>query len=313
VRHVLRDEDEPTDVSGGIEQGEAVLAEAASVYRQALGERLVGAYALGSLAHGGFSPLVSDVDLGLVLADPLRPSDRETIERIAEALKAQGSVLHERLSVFWGTPSTLAGRQTGGRFPPLDRLDLIQHGLLLEGEDIRHDLPQPSRTDVLVAGAEFALDYLAGIIRAGRLGGQAESSLRPSQDDAVEQIHRPEVLLARGVRHVTKTVLFPVRFLYSAETGLVGTNHSAAEHYLAAEQPPAANLVAAALTWRTTPPDRAQATALLAQELIPLYLQYIDDHTARLTALGRVDLADTFAEWRNRIVAKAEQPAIGEL
>ena len=41
-----------------VAQGQAVLAEAAIAYRQAFGKRLVAAYALGSLAHGGFSPLV---------------------------------------------------------------------------------------------------------------------------------------------------------------------------------------------------------------------------------------------------------------
>ena len=49
------------------DRGEAVLAQALAAYRAALGSRLVAAYALGSLAHGGFSPLVSDVDLGLIL------------------------------------------------------------------------------------------------------------------------------------------------------------------------------------------------------------------------------------------------------
>ena len=52
-------------------QGEAVLAAAVYAYRAALGSRLIAGYALGSLAHGGFSPLVSDVDLGLILQDPL--------------------------------------------------------------------------------------------------------------------------------------------------------------------------------------------------------------------------------------------------
>jgi hypothetical protein len=53
---------QPPDV-GGVED-ERVLAEAAEAYRVALGERLLAAYALGSLAHGGFSALVSDIDLG---------------------------------------------------------------------------------------------------------------------------------------------------------------------------------------------------------------------------------------------------------
>ena len=44
-------------------EGERVLADAVEAYRVALGGRLVAAYALGSLAHGGFSELVSDIDL----------------------------------------------------------------------------------------------------------------------------------------------------------------------------------------------------------------------------------------------------------
>jgi hypothetical protein len=162
---------------------------------------------------------------------------------------------------------------------------VIQHGRLLCGEDVRAGLPQPSRTDLLVAGAEFALGTLA------------------VADDALEGIRRPEALLAQGARRVTKLVLFPVRFLYSAETGLVGTNHAAVEHYVAGGSAPASELVAAALAWRTAPPDRAAAAALLEQEMIPLYLHYIDDHVARLADAGRPDLCEAFAQWRARIAA----------
>jgi len=115
--------------------GETVLAEAAESYRNALGERLIAAYALGSLAHGGFSPLVSDIDLGLIVSDPVRLEDAETIQAIADREKAKGSPLHKRISVFWGTPATLSGESDGGRFPPLDRLDLIESGRPLFGSD----------------------------------------------------------------------------------------------------------------------------------------------------------------------------------
>ena len=56
--------------SEGVEEGQTILAEAVDFYREVLGDRLVAAYALGSLAHGGFSPLVSDIDIGLILAHP---------------------------------------------------------------------------------------------------------------------------------------------------------------------------------------------------------------------------------------------------
>jgi predicted nucleotidyltransferase len=45
---------------------------------------LLAAYAHGSLARGGFSELVSDIDLGLIVSDPLLPDDAETIQAVAE-------------------------------------------------------------------------------------------------------------------------------------------------------------------------------------------------------------------------------------
>jgi len=275
--------------------------EAVRAYRGALGSRLVAAYGLGSLAHGGFSPQVSDVDLCLVLADPLDPGDEETVRGVAETVRSGGTPLHARLSVFWASPSTLRGSAGGGRLPPLDRLDLIEHGLLLAGEDVRSDLPRPGRSGLLVAGAEFALEFLAGIGPRPDSLGPRLGSMRPAAGDAVDQLRSPEVLWARGVRQVTKTVLFPVRFLYTAATGQVGTNQSAALHYLGDQHAPAGDLVAAALAWRDAPPEAAPAMALLDRDLRPLYLHYIDDHVARLTELGRFDLVDAFLNWRNQI------------
>lgn len=267
-------------------EAEAVLAEATEAYRAALGDHLIAAYALGSLAHGGFSPLVSDIDLGLVLSDPLRSGDAETVEAVADTEKAKGSVLHERLSVFWGTRSTLAGDRPGGRFPPLDRLDLLENGRLLHGTDAARDgLVAPSRRDLLVGGAEFALDSLAG-------------------PDTLEEIRSPSVLLARGIRRVTKLVLFPVRFTFTASTGRVGANDAAVAHHLADDRAPSKPLVAAALAWRAAPPtDQGAAADLLQTQTVPLYSAYVDDHILRLEAAGEPELADAFGAWRERLVS----------
>jgi hypothetical protein len=263
--------------------GEVVLDRAVAAYRAAFGSRLIAGYALGSLAHGGFSPLVSDVDLGLILDDPVRPEDRMTIDRVSRSLRAGGSALEQRLSVFWGTPATLRGQKGGGRFPPLDRLDLLEYGRLLTGTDVRSAVARPDRTELLVAGAEFALGYLG--------------------DDVLTEIRAPSRLLSRGPRRVTKIVLFPVRFLFTAETGQVGTNTFAARHYLARPDAPATSLVTAALAWRLEPAAGDEATALLSRELIPLYLHYVDDHIARLRAIDHHRLAGSFQRWRFRLLA----------
>lgn len=284
------------------DDGEAVLAEAVAALRAALGPRLVAAYALGSLAHGGFSPLVSDVDLGLVLADPPATDDPDRIRAAADAVKAAGSPLQQRLSVYWGTVAMLRGEIAGGRFPPLDRLDLLENGRLLSGEDVRTGLAVPAADDLLVAGAEFALDFLGPGHEAGRPDAGL-GSLGAFGEQVMEKIRNPERLVAEGPRYLTKIVLFPVRFLYTAATGRVGTNDAAVAHHLAADAAPAHDLVAAAHRWRTDPPEDQEALDLLGRELVPLYRYYLDDHIARLTDLKKLDLAAAFVRWRERLGA----------
>jgi hypothetical protein len=282
--------------------GEVVLARAVAAYHAALGSRLVAGYALGSLAHGGFSPLVSDVDLGLVLQDPLRATDSVTIRTVARSLRSGGSQLDKRLSVFWGTPSTLHGERRGGRFPPLDRLDLLDYGRLLTGRDVRSCVARPGQAELLTAGAEFALGYLGG---TRTLPGRLRDWARPwaDHDSALDDIRTPARLVARGPRRLTKIVLFPVRFLFTARTGQVGTNDLAVADYLARDDGPAATLVAAALAWRLEAPADDEVTGLLGRELIPLYVHYIDDHITRLRAANRNGLADSFHRWRTRLLA----------
>ena len=173
------------------------------------------------------------------------------IQAVADAEKAKGPELRQRLSVFWGTPAMLRGEREGGRFPALDRLDLIQNGRLLAGTDEERDrVSRPSRSELLTTGAEFALEFLAGVRAAPSSQTTGLGSMRPAVADAVEEIRCPEVLLAQGVRRLTKLVLFPVRFLFTAATGQVGTNDAAvADDDPAAEDVPSRALVEAGLAW----------------------------------------------------------------
>jgi predicted nucleotidyltransferase len=267
-------------------QGEEVLAAALRLARQRLGERLVAAYALGSLAHGGFSP-VSDVDLGLVLADPLREGDEALVAGIAKSIKESGRPFADRLSVFWGSPGTLSGSTQGGRFPPLDRLDLIQYGRLLAGSDLRARLAVPDRSELVLAGAEFALS---------RLGNDA----------TLAKLKRPDALAAADARTLSKLILFPIRFLYTARTGEVGRNEAAVAHFTAGAQRPATHLARLALEWRTTGAVASKPTAAeaLATGLVPLYREFIADHERRMQDYGRADLAHAFGEWRQRLLER---------
>jgi hypothetical protein len=98
-------------------------------------------------------------------------------------------------------------------------------------------------------------------------------------------------------------VLFPVRFLFTAETGRVGTNEAAVTWYVTDTDAPSTRLAAAALDWRITPPtDDEASAALLREQIVPLYLHYIDDHITRLGSRGQVELVTAFQEWRGRLV-----------
>ena len=164
-------------------------------------------------------------------------------------------------------------------------------------------MPRPRTDELLVTGAQFALEHLAGI-RADLAPDNELGSMRPAGGDAVEEILNPERLVARGVRRMTKLVLFPVRFLYTAASGRVGTNDAAVDHYLEEERAPSKPLVAAALEWRTAAPSNEEAAGeLLRRHMVPLYVHFIDDHLGRLSSLGEARLVGAFGEWRDRLVS----------
>ena len=264
--------------------GEKVLTTAVAKAEDTWGDRLVAAYALGSLAHGGFSIHVSDVDLGLILSDPVDGRDAERIDDLATGVKGSGIPLAERLSVFWGSLATLSGHATGGRFPPLDRLDLKQFGRLLAGRDIRDQLLTPSLRELVVEGAEFALRVL-------------------SRPDVMVQLKNPEALAASNLVTITKRVLFPVRFVFTAGTGEVGMNHSAVEYFSTATAGPAVQLAKMALEWRDVPPEPGDTATLkvIKDGLLPIYRVFLDDYEPRLRGYDRPDLAEQFRVWRQQL------------
>jgi hypothetical protein len=264
--------------------GEAVLALAVGRAVQAFGARLEAAYALGSLAHGGFSSLVSDVDLGLILSDPLTPPDTTVIDTIGAQVRATGAPLTDRLSVFWGSRQSLSAGGAPGRFPPLDRLDLLQYGRLLHGQDQRSGLPSPKHRELVLEAARYCL-------------------LLVERYNLPACVEDPAGLLAKGARIYTKTVLFPARFLYTARTGEIGRNHDAVAHLVQHHPGDAADLAAAALHWREWPaaPEDLPAQALLRAGLIPLYRSCLEEHLALAHPWGEDRLAEELAAARDRL------------
>lgn len=223
------------------------------VAREVFGSNLVGAFALGSLAHGGFAPEVSDIDIALVLSEvdeQTAPLVDEVRGRIAARYT---SPLASRVSIFWADEEHVrTGKRGDVRLGPVDRLDLLDSGVLLYGLDSREPGIRPSREELILAAAEFA---------AGKFTREYLSKTGVD-------------LVAAGPRDASKFVLFPVRFLYTLESGNIGKNEAAANWYIESGRP-SRQLVEAATAWREEGiRDPSAAAKLIDSETAGLFEEF---------------------------------------
>jgi predicted nucleotidyltransferase len=118
-------------------------------WQEALGPELLGAYLIGSLAHAGFSRRYSDIDIALVTAAGL-PS--QTLDRLRSDAIALSADLGSKVSVFWTDRYFSLGR-----FPPLDRIDYLDHAVaLVEREPVRPARSTLDEVRQYLCGAPFA-------------------------------------------------------------------------------------------------------------------------------------------------------------
>jgi hypothetical protein len=165
---------------------------------RAFGARLVAVYMIGSLAHGGFAAAVSDVDLS-VLVDRCDAMVPPLAGSVVEATRGElGPGLADRLSIFYTDWASFNAPAETGRMGAIDRLDLMDYGILIHGVDHRaRDGSRPTREELITESAEFLQSWLT-------------------------QRRSARELAAAGPRVLTKNVLFPVRFLYTHATGRTG-------------------------------------------------------------------------------------------
>jgi predicted nucleotidyltransferase len=162
-----------------------------------LGSELLGAYLIGSLAHGGFSERYSDIDMALVTEAGLSPRTLDRVRSQAAALSADWGA---KLSVFWTDRHFSLGR-----FPPLDRIDYIDHAVvLMERQRVR-----PARPAL-----EEIRHYLGGVPFA-------------TWTDQARRFATAETLEPKNRKSYLRTLLYPARFCYSWITGRMGSNDDA--------------------------------------------------------------------------------------
>lgn len=187
------------------------VARVAEHFKSELGSYLVEAYKLGSLAHGGFSNIYSDIDVGLVL-NRSEPPNRMS-EVIAEA-KTLDAEYGKKLSVFWGNPEF-----TWGRLPNLDRLDLLDHGVpLLHG--VKPSLRRPTKDEI---------------------HQEQRDSIEKSWKSRLPELSRLTTLEPKDRKPYIRAILYAARLIYTWDNLAVDSNDRAVE-YLHQVQPPGLDL-----------------------------------------------------------------------
>lgn len=250
-------------------------------------DRCVAVYVMGSLARGGFSENASDIDIGIILDDPLFKNDAQCIQKIQSDASEKHSSVKNQVSIFWGSLTSINGINDAGRYPPFDRLDLIDHALLLIGEDVRAKLQRPSKKELEIAGAEFALEYLGS-------------------KEAIEELFDYETIIQKGSAHVSKTVLFPARFIYLEETGEIAGNDVSYQYYIDHFSGPDADLVKHGYQWRfdSLPDDVTQVSELLRNGLGNLYLRFIDIYVQQMDLYEEEDLKIKLMKWKESMTSQ---------
>jgi predicted nucleotidyltransferase len=198
----------------------------ASVYRAQLGERLLGAYLIGSLAHGGFSHRYSDIDMALITEDGL---DTQALTTLRAPAAEQDAALSQKLSVFW------ADRHFSiGRLPPLDRADYLDHAIAItERERVRPARPTRDEIRAYLKGAPFS-----------------------NWTENTERFAKTDVLAASDHKGFIRTLLYPARLLYSWTTERMASNDEAVA-FTCEQRPPGVNteILTQALAYRQAGAD----------------------------------------------------------
>ncbi len=167
-------------------------------WQEALGTELLGAYLIGSLAHAGFNRRYSDIDMALITTAGLSPQMLDRLRSEALTLSADWG---PKVSVFWTDRHFSLGR-----FPPLDRIDYLDHAVaLMERERARPARPTLEEIHNYLSDAPFA-----------------------SWSKQARSFAAAEILQPKDHKAYLRTLLYPGRFCYSWMTGLMGSNDDAA-------------------------------------------------------------------------------------
>lgn len=198
-------------MQGDLQQLASYCENIAQYCARKLGSAVHDVYKLGSLAHGGFSPIYSDIDICILLNCTGAP---EKMDQIIAGAKAADPTYGQRLSVFWGNPD-----HSWGRLPVLDRIDLIDHGVPLLFAN-RVELERPDKASIRRALLQ---------------------SVANSWEPHTRKLSTVSELKQENRKPFVRCLLYPARLVYTWDRLRIASNDSAVE-YLEEVKPPGLDL-----------------------------------------------------------------------
>ena len=244
-----------------------ILAQLTGGLKAILRGRLVGVYVYGSLITGDFAAGISDIDLVVVMRDPLDEAAFASLHQLHGGVVARQPEWHDRLELAYISQAALRSF----------RSETSTIGIISPGEPFH----------LLEAGSDWLISWHA-------LRQDGVALLGPPIQSLVDDISTQEYLQAvgehiRGYRESVKKrqnkqalsyiVLTVARGVYTLAQGVPPSKVKAAA-WAKERYPKWAALIDGALSWRADP----QSDNLTAEQIRPVVAAYVQDMLAALDA-----------------------------
>ena len=158
------------------------------------------------------------IDLLIILNDPFTDEHEAKINLFHKVNTNRKLPLLDKLSLYYGSIQSINLGANHIRLPAYDKQDLIEHGILLYGEDIRQKIIPPSNTDVLLEGIKAFFDYF---------------TLSEVKSDI---LNISKLALDGETKKISKLILIPVRFLHSLYEPSLASCENAVESFVEREK-----------------------------------------------------------------------------
>ncbi len=241
-------------------------------------EKVLAIFQLGSLAHGGYDPLVSDIDVALLLKNPETGGSIALSEKVKQEIMAKGVRHADRYSLFIGTVDELNNAIGKTRFTIFDVLDLLHHGRCIFGdESSRKLIVEPDFKSLVVNTFNFTKSYVfASLFKRGF-------------EDLIGLYSQDYILFS-------KFLLLPPRCIYTLEKRSPASTNEAVAYYCSQYHDPSSQIVEKALAWRRKRPSYQEVSAIPKTSIRLIYENFFQRYEKTL---------ESFAE--NTLVAEIKK------